>query len=179
MNLSEKLSKIQVELKVAKTKTNKFGGYKFRSAEDILEALKPLNDKYGVYFIIREELISDAIIKSEATIFDLEGSSISSTAIVGVDLNQKGMATAQQYGSASSYGKKYALGNLLLIDDTADADATNTHGKTTTTQKAELKENSEAFVKVVTALKSGKYTVADVKAKYVLSSAIESKLANL
>lgn len=179
MNLQEKLSKIQVELKVAKTKTNKFGGYKFRSAEDILEALKPLNDKYGVYFIIREELISEAVIKSEATIFDLEGSSISSTAIVGVDLNQKGMATAQQYGSASSYGKKYALGNLLLIDDTADADATNTHGKTTTTQKAELKENSEAFVKVVTALKSGKYTVADVKAKYVLSSAIESKLANL
>jgi len=179
MNLTEKLSKIQVELKVAKTKTNKFGGYKFRSAEDILEALKPLNDKYGVYFIIREELISDAVIKSEATIFDLEGSSISSTAIVGVDLNQKGMATAQQYGSASSYGKKYALGNLLLIDDTADADATNTHGKTTTTRKAELKENSEAFVKVVTALKSGKYTVADVKAKYVLSSAIESKLANL
>jgi hypothetical protein len=179
MNLQEKLSKIQVELKVAKTKTNKFGGYKFRSAEDILEALKPLNDKYGVYFIIREELISEAVIKSEATIFDLEGSSISSTAIVGVDLNQKGMATAQQYGSASSYGKKYALGNLLLIDDTADADATNTHGKTTTTQKAELKENSEAYVKVVTALKSGKFTVADVKAKYVLSSAIESKLANL
>ena len=180
MNLSEKLSKIQVELKVAKTKTNKFGGYKFRSAEDILEALKPLNNKYGVYFIIREELISEAVIKSEATIFDMEGSSISSTAIVGVDLNQKGMATAQQYGSASSYGKKYALGNLLLIDDTADADATNTHGKKPmTTAKAELKENSEAYVKVVTALKSGKFTVADVKAKYVLSSAIESKLANL
>ena len=76
MTLQEKLSKIQIELKVAKTKTNKFGGYKFRSAEDILESLKPMNDKYGVYFLIREDLIGEAVIKSEATIFDLEGNSI-------------------------------------------------------------------------------------------------------
>ena len=55
---------------------------------------------------------------------------ITATAIVGVDINQKGMATPQQFGSASSYAKKYALGNLLLIDDTADADATNDHGAT-------------------------------------------------
>jgi len=54
--------------------------------------------------------------------------SITATAIVGVDLNQKGMQVPQQFGSASSYGKKYALGNLLLIDDTADSDATNTGG---------------------------------------------------
>jgi hypothetical protein len=54
---------------------------------------------------------------------------IEGTAIVGVDLNQKGMQMPQKFGSASSYGKKYALGNLLLIDDTADSDATNTHGR--------------------------------------------------
>lgn len=175
MKLNEKLSKIQVELKVAKTKTNKFGGYKFRSAEDILEALKPLNEKYGVYFIIREELIGEAIIKSEATIFDLEGKSISSTAIVGVDLNQKGMARAQQYGSASSYGKKYALGNLLLIDDTADADATNTHGKTKTGKPA-LKANTPEFLKAVEYIKGGG-DMTTIESKYNVGADVKKAIA--
>lgn len=176
MTLQEKLSRIQLELKVAKTKTNKFGGYKFRSAEDILESLKPMNEKYGVYFIIREDLIGDAVIKSEATIFDFEGHSMTATSIVGVDLTQKGMATAQQYGSASSYGKKYALGNLLLIDDSADADATNQHGKVTTS-KAELKANTEAFAKVASALK-GDFTMAQVESKYVVSKEVKLLLLN-
>ena len=67
---------------------------------------------------------------STATIYDAKGdASISATALVGVDLAQKGMQVPQAFGSASSYGKKYALGNLLLIDDTADADATNNHGR--------------------------------------------------
>ena len=179
MTIQEKLSKIQVELKVAKTKTNKFGGYKFRSAEDILESLKPFNTKYGVYFLIREELLADAVIKSEATMFDLEGGSISSTAIVGVDLNQKGMATAQQYGSASSYGKKYSLGNLLLIDDSADADATNSHGKKSpskATAKAELRLNSEAYLKAIQAVTNKTVTVAQVEAKYTLGSVVKETL---
>jgi len=172
MNLAEKLSKIQSELHVGKEKTNKFAGYKFRSAEDILESLKPFNTKYGVYFLIREELIGDALIKSEATIFDFEGQSISSTAIVGVDLNQKGMAKAQQYGSASSYGKKYALGNLLLIDDSKDADATNDHkGKET------LVKDSAAYKKVVAALKGNIATVPQVETKYTISSELRAELS--
>jgi len=73
------------------------------------------------------------VILSTATIYDTQSdASIKATAIVGVDLQQKGMQVPQAFGSASSYGKKYALGNLLLIDDTADADATNSHGKSTT-----------------------------------------------
>ena len=175
MTLQEKLSKIQVELKVAKTKTNKFGGYKFRSAEDILEALKPMNDKYGVYFLIREDLIGDAVIKSEATIFDLEGNSISSAAIVGVDLAQKGMATAQQYGSASSYGKKYALGNLLLIDDTADADATNTHGKQPK-GKPSLNANTPEFLKAVEYVKGGG-DMSAIESKYNVGADVKKQLA--
>ena len=67
------------------------------------------------------------IIQSTATITDGKGT-IKATSVVGVDLNQKGMQAPQQFGSASSYGKKYALGNLFLIDDTQDSDATNTHG---------------------------------------------------
>ena len=133
MNIREKLSAIQADFKAKKSRKNNFGNYMFRSAEDILEALKPYNEKYGVYVTIRENLTLGSefpIIHSTATIVDAEtGDQIEGTAIVGVDLNQKGMQMPQKFGSASSYGKKYALGNLLLIDDTADSDATNTHGR--------------------------------------------------
>ena len=134
MTTAEKLSKIQIEFKAKKSRFNSFGKYNFRSAEDILEALKPMNEKYRVYFTIDEKYIHTdqlPIIETKASMFDIdENSAIHSSAIVGVDLHQKGMATPQQFGSASSYAKKYALGNLLLIDDTADADATNDHGAT-------------------------------------------------
>ena len=135
MKLYEKLSKIQVEFKCKKSAFNSFGKYNFRKAEDILEALKPFNTKYDVYFTVDEELVAPAIIQSTATISDGLGNAIHAKAIVGVDLNQKGMQVPQQYGSASSYAKKYALGNLLLIDDTADADATNSHGKQPRTKR--------------------------------------------
>jgi len=133
MTTAEKLSKIQFEFKAKKSRYNSFGKYNFRSAEDILEALKPINDKYRVYFTVNEKYIHTdqlPIIETTATMVDMDDTNaIHATAIVGVDLNQKGMATPQQFGSASSYAKKYALGNLLLIDDTADADATNNHGR--------------------------------------------------
>ena len=126
MKLNEKLGAIQAEFKCNKSAYNSFGKYNFRKAEDILEALKPFIQKYGVYFTVDEELVAPGIIQSTATISDGENA-IHAKAIVGVDLNQKGMQVPQQYGSASSYAKKYALGNLLLIDDTQDSDATNQH----------------------------------------------------
>ena len=129
--LNQKLAQIQTELKAKKSSYNSFGKYYFRKAEDILEATKPFLLKHGVTVTLNEELImTDPVptIKSTATISDGKNA-IHATAIVGVDLNQKGMQTAQQFGAASSYGKKYALGNLFLIDDTADADSTNMHGK--------------------------------------------------
>ena len=134
MNIREKLSKIQFEFKAKKSRYNAFGKYNFRSAEDILESLKPFNDKYDVHFTVEENLTTGEfpIIHSAAKIVDNKsGDKIIATAIVGVDLSAKGQQMPQRFGSASSYGKKYALGNLLLIDDTADADATNMHGKTT------------------------------------------------
>ena len=132
MNIREKLSTIQAEFKAKKSRKNSFGNYMFRSAEDILEGLKPFNKQHGVYFTIKENLTLGAfpILHSTAIIVDAEtGDQIEGTAIVGIDLDQKGMQMPQKFGSASSYGKKYALGNLLLIDDTADADATNMHDK--------------------------------------------------
>ena len=129
--LNQKLATIQTKLKAKKSSYNSFGKYYFRKAEDILEAIKPFLLEQGVTVTINEELIvNDPVptIKSTATITD-GVDAIHATAVVGVDLSQKGMQTSQQFGAASSYGKKYALGNLFLIDDTADSDATNDHGK--------------------------------------------------
>ena len=123
--LNQKLAVIQTKLKAKKSSYNKFGKYYFRKSEDILEAVKPFLIEHGVTVTINEEIIAtDPVptMQSTATISDGENQ-IHATALVGVDLNQKGMQTAQQFGAASSYGKKYALGNLLLIDDTEDADA--------------------------------------------------------
>jgi hypothetical protein len=131
MTIYQKLSQIQTEFKSKKSRFNSFGKYYFRSAEDILEATKPFLNKLGVTVTISEELVVDGpmpIIKSTATITDGDNA-IHATSIVGVDVNQKGMQAPQQFGSASSYAKKYALGNLFLIDDTQDSDATNNHGK--------------------------------------------------
>ena len=129
--LNQKLATIQTELKAKKSSYNSFGKYYFRKAEDILEAIKPFLLEHGVTVTITEEVIhTDPVptLRSTATISDGQFA-IPATAVVGVDLNQKGMQTAQQFGAASSYGKKYALGNLFLIDDTQDSDAMNTHGK--------------------------------------------------
>lgn len=189
LTLHEKLSKIQVEFKANKSKFNSFGKYNFRSAEDILEALKPFNDKYGVSFTINESLICEnpPVLKSTASIIDNNGINvIKAIAIVGVDLQQKGMQVPQQFGSASSYGKKYALGNLLLIDDTQDADATNTHGKEKDVLQ-ELKErmmepekkwlnvNTPEFTKAIEYLKNGG-NIEVIEKKYKLAAKTRAEL---
>ena len=122
--LNKKLAIVQTKLKAKKSSYNSFGKYYFRKSEDILEAIKPFLIEHGVTVTINEEMIStDPVptMQSTATISDGENA-IHATALVGVDLNQKGMQTAQQFGAASTYGKKYALGNLLLIDDNSRDD---------------------------------------------------------
>ena len=171
MTLQQKLAKIQTEFKSKKSRFNSFGKYYFRSAEDILEAIKPFELKYGVTVTINEKLIVDGpvpIIKTTATIHDEKGMKISTSAIVGVDLNQKGMQVPQQFGSASSYGKKYALGNLFLIDDTQDSDATNTHGKDKLTDITKAKSYIQS---------GGKLDA--IKKKYQLTPQQEKELTTL
>jgi hypothetical protein len=170
-NLNKKLAVIQTELKAKKSSYNSFGKYYFRKAEDILEAVKPFLLREGVSVRVDEELIHDAppTIKSTATISDGENS-ITATAIVGVDLNQKGMQTAQQFGAASSYGKKYALGNLFLIDDTADADSTNSHGKASQlVNKAKPKMNDSQLDKAIEFIKNGG-AISAIESKYTVNS---------
>ena len=169
-NLNQKLAVIQTELKAKKSSYNSFGKYYFRKAEDILEAVKPFLLREGVSVRVDEELIHDTppVIQSTATISDGENS-IQAKAIVGVDLNQKGMQTAQQFGAASSYGKKYALGNLFLIDDTADADSTNSHGKASQlVNKIKPKMNNEQEKKAIDFVKKGG-AISAIQSKYNVS----------
>ena len=169
-NLNQKLAVIQTELKAKKSSYNSFGKYYFRKAEDILEAVKPFLLREGVSVRVNEDLISEVppTIQSTAILSDGENS-ITATAIVGVDLNQKGMQTAQQFGAASSYGKKYALGNLFLIDDTADADSTNSHGKAAQiVNKAKAKMNDEQLKKAVEFVKGGGAITA-IESKYTVT----------
>ena len=160
MTIYQKLSKIQQEFKSKKSRYNSFGKYYFRSAEDILEATKPFLKELDVTVTIQEDLISfdPPVLKVTATVAD-DKASLNAIAIVGVDLGQKGMQMPQRYGAASSYGKKYALGNLFLIDDTQDADATNTHGKT------KQKMNNDSLAKAKDYIKKGG-SLAAIKAKY-------------
>ena len=121
------------------------------------------------------------MLESSAIFSDGENQ-ITATAVVGVDLNQKGMQTSQQFGAASTYGKKYALGNLLLIDDTEDADASNKHGKQSTVLdnlKASMpkkpKITVEQFDKAKEYLQNGG-KLAAIKTKYALTKAQENAL---
>jgi len=181
-NLNQKLAVIQTELKAKKSSYNSFGKYHFRKAEDILEAIKPFLLRENVSVRVQEELVmgdhNPPVIQSTAILSDGENS-ITATAIVGVDLDQKGMQTAQQFGAASSYGKKYALGNLFLIDDTADADSTNSHGKASRiVNKAKEGMTKPQWEKAIEFVKGGG-SIAAIESKYTITSLEMKKLKEL
>ena len=182
--LNQKLAIVQTKLKAKKSSYNAFGKYYFRKAEDILEAIKPFLLEQGVSVTINEKLMvpDPPILQSTATISDGENS-ITATAVVGVDLAQKGMQTAQQFGAASSYGKKYALGNLFLIDDTQDSDATNDHGKKSNVVN-KIKEAAKPNITADQLKKAEEYVLAggDIKAiesKYRLMTSQKKSLTKL
>ena len=166
--LNQKLAIVQTKLKAKKSSYNSFGKYYFRKSEDILEAIKPFLIEQGVTVTINEEIIAtDPVptMQSTATISD-GTNAIHATALVGVDLNQKGMQTSQQFGAASTYGKKYALGNLLLIDDTEDADS----GKKPTGAVDKIKQAAKPKITAAQLKKAKEYVAAGGKVE-----AIESK----
>jgi len=178
-DLTKKLADVQTKLKAKKSSYNSFGKYYFRKAEDILEGVKPFLLQHNIYVTTTEEIVGTEpvpMLKVTATISD-GVDTITATAIVGVDLNQKGMQTSQQFGAASTYGKKYALGNLFLIDDTEDADATNTHGKAAQiANKAKARMTKEQMEKAVKYIEDGG-SVDAIKKKYELTPAQLKQLA--
>ena len=132
MNIYEKLSAIQNELKCPKSQYNSFGKFRFRSCEDILEAAKPICRKYNALLVLEDtvEAIGDRIyVKAIAVLWDIEnpGESLSNQAYAREDFEKKGMDGSQLTGTSSSYARKYALNGLFNIDDTKDADTDAFH----------------------------------------------------
>lgn len=134
MNVYEKLAAVQRELKAPKGQFNSFGKYKYRSCEDILEALKPVLGKHGCAVTLSDEVVQVGerfYIRATASIMDCEsGERVFNTAFAREDADKKDMDGSQITGTASSYARKYALNGLFLIDDTKDADTDAYHEQT-------------------------------------------------
>ena len=191
MNITEKLLKISTELKAPKNQRNNFGNYNYRSAEDILEALKPHLKKLNCVLKMHDELkvVGDyPYIEATAKLIDCEEShmQIESAAQAVIDFNAKGMQHPQRTGSASSYAKKYAMGNLFLLDDTKDSDATNKHiSKQKISDQSEkgvndkdkltLTKGSDKFTKAIKYLKDGG-SLEKIFTQYRMSKVVQREL---
>lgn len=146
MNIYEKLLKAQVELKAPKGQYNSFGKYKYRSCEDILEALKPVLDKLKLTLFIKDDVIevnTRNYVKATIILVNTEKPDeiIETSALAREEETKKGMDGSQITGASSSYARKYALNGMFMIDDTKDSDSTNTH------RKEETKKTSETEFK--------------------------------
>lgn len=166
MSVYEKLSKVQTELKAPKGQYNSFGKYKYRSCEDILEAVKPLNAKHGVVLTVGDEVVEISnrfYVKATATFVDIEsGEKIINTALAREDDAKKGMDGSQITGTASSYARKYCLNGLFCIDDTKDAD-TDEYRRQQERKPQENKPQERQYVKVV----NGRTAVINSNGEYV------------
>ncbi len=147
----EELTIIQSELKAPKNQRNTFGNYNYRSAEDILEAVKPLLKKHSCHLTISDEMVqlgNRFYVKATALLEKNDGSNgITVTAYAREEESKKGMDSSQITGATSSYARKYALNGLFCIDDTKDADFTNTHGKEEQPKAVKATDSIESFKK--------------------------------
>ena len=182
MNIQQKLLKVQTELKAPKNQYNGFGKYKYRNQEDILEAIKPLLSKYELNLIITDQVVEVAglaFINATAKVFtDNTEPTIEVSAQAGIDPDRKGMDIAQSFGSSSSYARKYALNGLFLIDDTKDADATNTHGKQPNeiSAKPVLPKTGKKFTDAKKFVAGDASKIAAIRNKYQVTSEVEQLL---
>lgn len=148
MGVYAKLLLVQKRLNAPKSKFNKFGGYNYRSCEDILEGAKPLLDEVGATLILSDEItqIADRIyIKATATFADTEtGETVTNTAYAREPLDVKGMSAPQITGASSTYARKYCLNGLFCIDDTVDDDTEELKNEKENRQKAQEKKASKA-----------------------------------
>ena len=198
MNIYEKLLKAQVELKAPKGQYNSFGKYKYRSCEDILEALKPVLDKLKLTLFISDEIVEVGgsyklekkdetvetvgrkYVKATITLVNIEKPDeiIKTSALAREEETKKGMDGSQITGASSSYARKYALNGMFMIDDTKDSDSTNTHGKEEKTEAERKKEAIEAINKLAdTEEKTEK--VFDMIAKFNKNSLLDCSLDEL
>lgn len=183
-NLTKALIKVQSELKAPKNQRNKFGNYNYRSAEDILEAVKPLLSSNGLTMQISDSVNEVAGIPFvESMVIVSDGTDqLVVTAQAGIDPNRKGMDIAQCFGASSSYARKYALNGMFLIDDTKDPDATNDHGRTSTPTPAAstvklLELTDDIKAKMIAAVKDGKKdAVENALGKYKITAKVRKEI---
>jgi hypothetical protein len=184
MSFIDKLISIQSELKAPKNQFNSFGKYKYRSLEDIQEAIKPLLTKHKLVMNFNDEIkeIGGVLfVESSCILSDGKAEQITK-AQAGIDPSKKGMDLSQCFGSSSSYARKYSAGAMFLIDDTKDADATNKHDKTPTpVQKAPEKKalNDNQFIRLMGAINNGQMTVDKAMKDFTLTSKQVTDLKNM
>jgi hypothetical protein len=181
LNLQERLLKVQTELKAPKGQFNSFGKYKYRNCEDILEAVKPLLAKYNLNLIITDavqEVAGLAFINATAKVFGYSDEPVVEVSAQAGISERKGMDIAQSFGSSSSYARKYALNGLFLIDDTKDADATNTHGNATPEKvgKPVLPKSGKTFTEAKKFVAGDAAKIATIRSKYQVTSEVEQLL---
>ena len=167
----KELIAIQKELKAPKGQMNKFGNYKYRSCEDILEAVKPLLAKHNATILITDEVksVNEYMYIEAIVVFAVGKESLSVKAQAGINPNRKGMDIAQSFGSSSSYARKYALAGLLLLDDTKDADSKDNTEENKPASKEDL-ENAKQTLREAHEMGSLK------DAYHELSSALKTQL---
>ena len=188
MDLYKKLLKVQSELKAPKNQYNSFGKYKYRSCEDIVEGVKPLLLEHGVVMTISDDLQKIGehyYIKATVTIIDIESDDkYEVNGFAREAENKKGMDEMQLTGATSSYARKYALNGMFSIDDTKDADSTNTHSKTQkpTNKRGKPASNGKHHPKltglhkdILNACNRNEKKVKPVIAKYYKENGIEIK----
>lgn len=169
----KQLVEIQNELKAPKSQFNKFGGYKYRNAEDILEAVKPLLFKHKCTLTISDDIVcaGDRIYVKATAVISNGADSVSVSAFAREPEAQKGMSESQITGASSSYARKYALNGMFAIDDTKDSDATNEgdDGKPWLNRNTPQFDAAHKYV-----LDGGKIT--DIEKKYKLSKEVKEQL---
>ena len=161
MGIVENLLNIQQELKAPKNQRNNFGGYNYRSCEDILEGVKPILKKYGCTLTLEDEIVQVGeryYVRAEAKLYDFkDNKTYTVTAYAREQEEKKGLDAAQITGTASSYARKYALNGLFCIDDTKDPD-TDEYAKKTGAEPKEEKKASKKQIELLTS------TVKDIPA---------------
>lgn len=178
----KELLQIQSELKAPKGQFNAYGKYKYRSCEDILEAVKPILKKNNCTLLLSDSLIyvgERYYIKATATLINAEGKSVSTEAYAREEETKKGMDASQITGASSSYARKYALNGLLCIDDNKDSDTTNTGDNTPAAPAKTSKEDNAEVEKAIAEINAAKSKedLINAIAKYKGNKSVINNLA--
>ena len=178
----KELLQIQSELKAPKGQFNAYGKYKYRSCEDILEAVKPILKKNNCTLLLSDSLVyvgERYYIKATATLVNAEGKSVSTEAYAREEETKKGMDASQITGASSSYARKYALNGLLCIDDNKDSDTTNTGDNTPAAPAKASKEDNAEVEKAIAEINAAKSKeeLINAIAKYKGNKSVINNLA--